>query len=67
MAEGGRASGQGRAVRHPLLQRAGSTGDVSTVGFQVFDPVDIIIKQVPWLTDVFTIVGVDIKYSNLWI
>ncbi|XP_026743581.1 uncharacterized protein LOC113505192 isoform X2 [Trichoplusia ni] len=31
VAEGGRASGQGRAVRHPLLQRAGSTGDVSTL------------------------------------
>ncbi|KAM3968709.1 uncharacterized protein ACR2FA_000041 [Aphomia sociella] len=29
--EGGRASGAGRAVLHPLLKRAGSTGDVSTL------------------------------------
>lgn len=30
--EGGRASGAGKTVHHPLLKRAGSTGDVSTVG-----------------------------------
>ncbi|XP_037293958.1 uncharacterized protein LOC115452740 isoform X2 [Manduca sexta] len=29
--EGGRASGAGRGVQHPLLKRAGSTGDVSTL------------------------------------
>ncbi|KOB68512.1 Abnormal long morphology protein 1 [Operophtera brumata] len=29
--EGGRVSGAGRAVHHPLLKRAGSTGDVSTL------------------------------------
>lgn len=29
--EGGRVSGAGRAVRHPLLKRAGSTGDVGTL------------------------------------
>lgn len=29
--EGGRASGAGRIVQHPLLKRAGSTGDVSTL------------------------------------
>ncbi|CAG9790065.1 unnamed protein product [Diatraea saccharalis] len=29
--EGGRASGAGMAVIHPLLRRAGSTGDVSTL------------------------------------
>ncbi|XP_026764834.1 uncharacterized protein LOC113523167 [Galleria mellonella] len=29
--EGGRSSGAGRAVHHPLLKRAGSTGDVSTL------------------------------------
>ncbi|XP_047037707.1 uncharacterized protein LOC124642952 isoform X1 [Helicoverpa zea] len=29
--EGGRASGAGRGVHHPLLKRAGSTGDVSTL------------------------------------
>lgn len=32
--EGGRISGAGRAVHHPLLKRAGSTGDVSTVRTQ---------------------------------
>ncbi|CAH1642480.1 unnamed protein product [Spodoptera littoralis] len=29
--EGGRSSGAGRAVHHPLLKRAGSMGDVSTL------------------------------------
>lgn len=29
--EGGRSSGTGRAVHHPLLKRAGSMGDVSTL------------------------------------
>ncbi|XP_059045728.1 uncharacterized protein LOC131841428 [Achroia grisella] len=29
--EGGRSSGAGRGVLHPLLKRAGSTGDVSTL------------------------------------
>ncbi|XP_028035202.1 uncharacterized protein LOC114246722 [Bombyx mandarina] len=29
--EGGRASGDGRTVHHPLLKRAGSTGDVTTL------------------------------------
>ncbi|XP_063835309.1 uncharacterized protein LOC135084461 [Ostrinia nubilalis] len=29
--EGGRASGAGKTVHHPLLKRAGSTGDVSTL------------------------------------
>lgn len=29
--EGGRASGAGRGVQHPLLKRAGSTSDVNTV------------------------------------
>lgn len=29
--EDGRASGAGRLVHHPLLKRAGSTGDVNTV------------------------------------
>lgn len=29
--EGGRISGEGWVVHHPLMKRAGSTGDVSTV------------------------------------
>ncbi|KAL4707109.1 hypothetical protein ACJJTC_011435, partial [Scirpophaga incertulas] len=31
VAEGGRASGAGKPVHHPLLKKAGSTGDVSTL------------------------------------